>query len=145
MIGFVKQVTLIVSISVSLAGCATYEPIEPQDRYPGRITEKVKIVNPNLKEEIEAAETNHRISLFLFGLGGALGGAIGGAMVGASADNIVDASIPGEPYRYTIETADSRAIIILHKHSGFEVKDCVDVLVGQESGHISMAYGDNCN
>lgn len=107
--------------------------VEPKDRYPGRILEKVKVVNPNLREELDRAESEYHSSLFLFGLGSVLGGAVGGVMVA------------GEPYRYTVETADSRQIVILHKHSGFAVGDCVAVLNGQENKQASMAYGALCD
>ncbi|WP_125931919.1 hypothetical protein [Thiosocius teredinicola] len=132
-------------MSTLMFGCATYEPVEPKDRYPGRIIEKVEKKNPNLKEELREAEVRYRTSLFLFGLGSALGGAIGGSLVGANVDAIGGETISGEPYRYTIEMPDSKKVVILNKHSGFAVGDCVDVLVGKETKQVSMAYGANCD
>ena len=129
---------------VVLSGCATYEPVEPKDRYPGRIIDKEQIENPNLKQELANAEAEYRTSLFLFGVGSVVGGAVGGAIMGAGMGNIGGVTIPGEPYRYTIETDESKKIVILNKHSGFAVGDCVAVLVGKETKEVSMAYGAEC-
>lgn len=139
------KVLISAAIAALMFGCATYEPVEPKDRYPGRIIEKVERKNPNLKEDLREAEIRHKASLFLFGLGGALGGAVGGTLLGANVDSLGGKSVSGEPYRYTIEMAESRKVVILNRHSGFAVGDCVDVLVGKETKQVSMAYGAGCD
>lgn len=140
----VARAALTVCIAASIVGCATYEPVEPKDRYPGRIVHKVQVENPDLRKELEKAESEYQASLFLFGLGSVLGGAVGGALVGSSVGNIGGVSVPGEPYRYTIETGDAQKIVVFNKHSGFKVGDCVAVLVGQQTREVSMAYGASC-
>ena len=142
--GKISTVVITGCALVVLSGCATYEPVEPKDRYPGRIIDKEQIENPNLKQELANAESEYRTSLFLFGVGSVVGGAVGGAIMGAGMGNIGGITIPGEPYRYTIETDDSKKIVILNKHSGFAVGDCVAVLVGKETKEVSMAYGAEC-
>lgn len=143
--GAIRKIALFASTTLFFSACATYEPVEPKEKYPGKIVAKLKVVNPNLREELDRAESEYHASLFLFGIGSVLGGAVGGALVGGTTQNLGGVMVSGEPYRYTVETAESRKIVILNKHSGFSVGDCVAVLVGQETRQISMAYGTQCD
>lgn len=144
MIGKIATAVVIGCTLSIISGCATYKPVEPQDRYSGRIIHKVQIENPSLKQELENAKTEYRASLFLFGLGSVVGGALGGAMMEAGTTNIGGVTVPGQPYRYTIEMEASKKIIIFNKHAGFAIGDCVAVLVGRETKEVSMAYGAEC-
>ncbi|MCG8426308.1 MAG: hypothetical protein MI754_02990 [Chromatiales bacterium] len=147
---FIARSGLVGLLSLSIVGCATtyeqYEQVEAQDGYPGRVVDKAKIRNPNLEAELEEAENNYHNSLFLFGVGSVIGGAIGGAMMGASigVNGYDKVEVPDMSYRYTIETEDEKIVVILNKHSGFTVGDCVMILVGQQTGEVLMAYGGEC-
>lgn len=135
-------------LTIALSACATtYVPPEPKDSYPGRISSKQLINNPNKAAELARAEAQYREALFLVAIGGVFGGAVGGAIVGgASGDALVNGDqISGEPYRYEIDMASNKKMVIIHPHSGFEVGDCVAVLVGKKSGKVTMTYGSQCS
>lgn len=122
-----------------LVACTStpYVPVEAQVSYPGRITEKEKLINPNQKEELDRAEANYDTGLLLIAMGGIIGGTIGGPM-------ITSGHVSGEPYRYTIRTEDEEIAVVVTAYGGFTLGDCVAVLVGKESGKVSMAYGAEC-
>ena len=132
-------------LTIALTGCATpYVPGENKDRYPGRIIAKSKIIDASLEEERRKAEAEYQTTLFLFSVGAVVGGAIGGGLIGATAGNLGGPSIPAESYRYTVDTEDSRKMVIINHHSGFKTGDCVSVLVGRQTQQVTMAYGSDC-
>ena len=128
---------------LAIAGCAateTYVPPEPQDSYPGSIINKELIPNPNKAAELKRAEREYKAALFFVAVSGMLGG-----VIGANSDALHRGDqITGEPYRYVIQTESNKNIVLIHQHSGFSVGDCVLVLVGKETGKVSMAYGGQC-
>ncbi len=66
MIGKIATAAVIGCFFLVISSCATYKPVEPQDRYSGRIIHKAQIKNPSLKQELENAQTESKWGLTPF-------------------------------------------------------------------------------
>ena len=131
---------LIASTFILLGGCSILEdepyvpPKETLAEYDGRVLEKNIITDPNKERKLASAraQSNRKFA-----------GIIGDAFT-LFGVNLLDVNVEGETIKYIVKMENDKNITIYNKFPGFEVGQCVTVLIVQETKEARMTSGSRC-
>lgn len=120
------------SLTVLLAGCATYEP---RDHYDPVAVEKVGFITSKSLAKIEPVKTKPKGNFIPVPMHGSV------QMI-----YIPDAGRTSyrDIYEYSVKVSESETVSVLSVYSSFEVGDCAKVFLSSKPSYPRIANGSGC-
>ena len=128
---------VVVSI-IGIAGClADKESVRVNETligYKGKVIEKTQItdIDKERRYAIERASTNREFA-----------GPLGDIFTAFGVD-LLDVTISGQPVKYSVTLENNKNLVVYSHYNGFEVDQCVVVLVVQQTQEVRMTSASGC-
>jgi hypothetical protein len=146
------RIFLIVLFAIAVAGCAS----EVEKKYNYDPNEKIilgTIITKEAPGNPDGNDKENNVQLRKL-LKGALEGAgeiisritIAGGIATVIIIDALNQQSEGQPVAYTVRSTEDEVYIVISKHSGFSVGDCVDLFISTDliRHPPRMAYGNSC-
>ena len=123
---------------IGMAGClADKESVRVNETligYKGKIIEKTQIndIDKERKYAMERASTNREFA-----------GPVGEFFTAFGVD-LLDVTISGQPVKYSVTLENNKNLVVYSHYNGFEVDQCVVVLVVQQTQEVRMTSASGC-
>ena len=129
---------LVVISIVGVVGClADIESVRVDETligYKGQIIEKTQIteIDKERRYAMERASINREFA-----------GPVGDIFT-AFGVGLLDVTISGQPVKYSVTLENKKNVVVYSHYNGFEVEQCVIVLVAQETQEVRMTSASGC-